>query len=200
VLAQSVDIPRTMTATGWHITSRNRANHICLRGLRCGTDYDNFGAFARLGPQLMRLHGAKPIFVGVDRLPALDERSYARHLHVGVQQLRALQLDLADVDLHVDLPTLAERYRLNFAGGRILLDSTSELHRLLRKAARSRKGAKSVSLKVLAKPHVRDWCIAKTGSAAVTVDLDRTRVKGVYTLSQAKVISDHETAASRAAG
>lgn len=192
--------------TGWHITSKNRATKICLRGLTAGNDFDNFGAFQALGPQLLALHGAKPVYLSVGSLGSIEAQSFARHLHVGLQQLRAVHVDLDGVNLQVDLPMLAERYDMRFKRNRIVIagsdapamnQTRSEFYERLRKAAGARKSALSVPLSSLDQPAMRDWCIRQAGSAAVAGTISQAHVLGSYTLSQAQMVVDHEARQAR---
>jgi hypothetical protein len=187
-----------MDMIGWHVTSRNRANHICLRGLNGANEHDNFGAFEQLGPQLLALCGVKPVYVSCPDLPEISEREFARALHCGPQQLRALMLDLEGLELHIDLPAVCEQLGLRVAGDRASLDVTDpELRELMRKAARASRTAKTVKLDVLCDPRVRDYCIRATSSAMVGQDIGRERVRGTYTIAQARTICDHRRAISR---
>ncbi len=188
---------------GWHITSRNRATQICLRGIRAG-DYDNFGAFAKYGPQLMSLCGAKPVYVGVDGLCEIEPIEFSRKLHVGPQQLRAVKVDLDGLDphLHVDLPFIAEKLRLTFKGERVIITGKhlpmpvrpqeALLHDALRRAAKVRAATQSVPLRALDDPYVREICMQATSSACIGQDIEPARVLGVYTVDQARTISDYE--------
>lgn len=191
--------------TCWHITSRNRANKIMLSGVQ-PTDQDNFGAFMQLGPQLLALVGSKPVYVSIDGLCSVSAHDFARRLHVGPQQLRAVQLDLTSLELHADLPALSESYRLLFQGDRVLIGGPDlperrgregELHEALRRAARARKDAESVNVKAFDDPKVLALCIELTGSACLA-SVSRDRILGVYTLAQAEAISDYARSQRRA--
>jgi hypothetical protein len=191
---------------GWHITSRNRATKICLRGLQAGNDFDSFGAFQALGPQLLALHGSKPAYLSISSLGSIQPQTFARHLHVGLQQLRAVHVDLDGLDLQVDLPMLAERYDMRFKRDRIVIagpdaplmnKTRGEFYELLRKAAVARKGALSVPISALDQPALRDWCIQQTGSATARETIMPPHVLGVYTLSQAQMVVDHEARKAR---